>query len=107
MSGGIRSGPQLFEVLASDGRWVSLHLERYQFHILDRKKEFTQGWLAEPLEAIKRALKEAVQVLPQPSGRLIYVGPAIGSGFLAHNCIHVVVQPTGPFRGVVVTAVMK
>ena len=65
-------------------------------------------WLVDPELAIRQALTKAVDVIEQPGGRLLYVGPRLGGiGMLANSCLHVVVHPVGTFRGVVVTAIMK
>lgn len=77
-----RSGIVLFNVKAVDGRMVRLHEQWFHEHIIQRKQEI--GWLAEPVEEIKRALITATEVRWQPEyQRPLYVGPFIGHGFLA------------------------
>jgi len=100
-----RSGIVLFNVKAVDGRMVRLHELWFHEHIIQRKQEI--GWLAEPLDEIKRALVEAVDVRWQPRyKRPLYVGPLIGKGFLANTQLHVSVDPDKDHQGVVITVVL-
>lgn len=100
------SGIKLFTVTAVDGRKVSLHEDWYHVHILQRKCEI--GWLSEPLDLIRHALIRAVEVRPQQhSERILYVGPLIGKGICAQNCLHIPVHPTSGHRGVVFTVMLK
>ena len=105
MAANARSGVVLFNVRASDGRMVRLHEQWFHEHIIQRKQEI--GWLAEPLEAIKRALIEAEEVRWQPDyQRPLYIGPFIGKGFLANTRLHVAVDPDKDHTGVVITVVL-
>lgn len=101
------SGLRLFEVVAADGRRVCLHEEWFHVHILERKPEIAQ--LQNPVQEIEHALTHAVAIRSSPTHRerSIYVGPAIGRGFFRDDCLEVVVQPTTPDRGFVITAVMR
>lgn len=97
----------MFAVVAVDGRLVCLHEEWYHVHILQRKPEIAQ--LSNPLQEIQRALTHATDIRRSTSYsvRPIYVGPAIGRGFFAEECLHVAVQPTEQNRGFVITVVMR
>jgi hypothetical protein len=100
-----RSGIVLFNVKAVDGRMVRLHELWFHEHIIQRKVEM--GWLAEPVEEIKRALVEAVEVKWQPQYlRPLYVGPLIGRGFLANTRLEVAVDPEKNNQGVIITVML-
>jgi hypothetical protein len=101
------TGLKLFEVVAHDDRTICLHEEWCHVHILGRKRELAQ--LQNPVQEIERALTHAVEVRQSTtySDRLMYVGPAIGHGFFGNDCLHVVVQPTSPERGFVITVLMR
>lgn len=100
------SGIKLFEIIAADGRRVCLDELWYHVHILQRKPEIRD--LANPLQEIERALTHAVSIgSTSYSHRPIYIGPALGKGFWANECLHVTVEPKEDNRGFVVTVVMR
>jgi hypothetical protein len=94
-------------VLASDGRRVCLHEEWYHVHLVHRKPEIAN--LTNAVQEIERALTHSVDIRRSTthSHRRLYVGPAIGHGFFRDDCLHVVVDPSGPSSGVVITVVMR
>jgi hypothetical protein len=100
------AGIKLFTVTVESGRKVSLYEDWYQAHVIQRKVEI--GWIADPIEEIKRALIRPVEIRPQHTPeRYLYVGQTFTKGFCAGNCLHVAVQHTPGDRGVVFTVMLK